>query len=190
MERQMTNAGRSSPIREAVAYFDSGEDLEAAIDELLSSGFNRSEISLLASEKSVEEHLGHKYEKVSELEDDPTVPRTFYVPTESIAEAEGALIATPLYLAALSAIGGIVASGGSLLAVIVGTVAAGGAGAALGTALAKLVGDHHAKHLQDQLEHGGLLLWVRTWDSSDEQRAVAILGEHSGHDVHLHGSKE
>jgi len=186
----MTRLAGSSPIREAVAYFDSGQELEAAIDELLSSGFNRSEISLLATEKSVEEQLGHKYQKVSELEDDLTVPRTFYVPTESIAEAQGALIATPLYLAALSAIGGIVVSGGSLLAVIVGTVAAGGAGSALGTALAKLIGNYHAKHLQDQLDHGGLLLWVRTWDRSDEQRAVAILSKHSGHDVHLHGSKE
>lgn len=183
----MTTAAKSSPIREAVAYFDSGEDLEAAIDELLRSGFNRAEISLLASEKAVEEQLGHRYDKVSELEDDPTVPRTFYVPTESIGGAEGALIATPLYLAALSAIGGVVASGGSLLAIIVGAVAAGGAGGALGTVLAKLVGDHHARHLKEQIDHGGLLLWVRTWDSSDEEQAVAILGRHSGHDVHLHG---
>ncbi|AOL23779.1 hypothetical protein Ga0102493_112774 [Erythrobacter litoralis] len=186
----MTSASNSTLIREAVAYFDSGEDLEAAIDELLRSGFNRAEISLLASDKAVTDHLGHKYHKVSELEDDPAVPRTFYVPTESIGGAEGALIATPLYLAALSAIGGIVASGGSLLAIIVGAVAASGAGGALGTALAKLVGEHHAKHLQDQLDHGGLLLWVRTWDSSDEERAAAILSKHSGHDVHLHGSKD
>jgi hypothetical protein len=185
----MASDGSSILIREAVAYFDNGEDLEAAIDELLRSGFNRAEISLLASEKAVEDQLGHKYHKVSELEDDPAVPRTFYVPTESIGGAEGALIATPLYLAALSAIGGIVASGGSLLAIIAGTVAAGGVGGAFGTALAKLVGDHHAKHIQDQLDHGGLLLWVRTWDGSDEKRAVDILGKHSGHDVHVHGSK-
>jgi len=109
----MTSSSNSTFIREAVAYFDSGEDLEAAIDELLRSGFNRAEISLLASEKAVNDQLGHKYHKVSELEDDPAVPRTFYVPTESIGGAEGALVATPLYLAAFSAIGGIVASGGA-----------------------------------------------------------------------------
>ncbi len=183
----MTTAVKPSPIREAVAYFENGENLEAAIDELLRSGFDRAEISLLASERAVEDQLGHRYDRVSELEDDPTVPRTFYVPTESIGGAEGALIATPLYLAALSAIGGVVASGGSLLALLVGTIAAGGAGGALGAALAKLVGDHHATHLQRQIDHGGLLLWVRTWDSSDEERAVAILGKHSGHDVHVHG---
>lgn len=183
----MTTPSNTMQLREAVGYFASGKNLEAAIDELLRSGFNRAEISLLASEKAVEKELGHKYQKVSELEDDASVPRTFYVPTESIGGAEGALISTPLYLAALSAIGAIVASGGSILAVIVGAVVAGGAGGALGTALAKLVGDHHAQHLQEQLAHGGLLLWVRTWDKDDEERAAAILNRHSGHDVHVHG---
>ncbi len=183
----MTTTGNNIPIREAVAYFDTGKDLEEAIDELLSSGFNRAEISLLATESAVEEELGHRYRKVSELEDDPAVPRTFYVPTESIGEAEGALISTPLYLAAIPAIGAVVASGGSLLAAIVGAVAAGGAGAAFGGVLAKLVGDHHAQHMQEQLKHGGLLLWVRTWDRADEEIAVAILEKHAGHDVHVHG---
>ena len=185
----MTTEDNSFYIREAVAYFDSGKDLEAAIDELLRSGFNRAEISLLATESAVEQELGHKYRKVSELEDDPAVPRTFYIPTESIGGAEGALVSTPLYLAALTAIGAVVASGGSLLAVIVAAVAAGGAGGALGSGLARLVGDHHAQHLQDQLEHGGLLLWVRTWDMADEKLAVEILGKHSGHDVHVHGQR-
>src|SRR5690606_19928515 len=103
----------------------------------------------------------------------------FYVPTESIGDAEGALIGAPLYVAAIAAIGTVVASGGSLLAIIVGAVAAGGAGGALGGVFAKLLGDHHARYLQDQLKHGGLVLWVRTWDVADEERAVAILTKHS-----------
>ncbi|WP_338468054.1 hypothetical protein RXV95_05720 [Novosphingobium sp. ZN18A2] len=182
----MPTSGGSRPIREAVAYFDTAKDIEAAIDELLRSGFDRAEVSLLATESAVEEKLGHKYRKVSELEDDPAVPRTFYVPTESIGGAEGALISAPLYLAAFSTIGAVVASGGSLLAVIAAAVAAGGAGGALGTVLARLVGDHHAQYLQEQMRHGGLLLWVRTWDKADEERAVAILTRHTGHDVHIH----
>ena len=184
----MQAAGNSIGIREAVAYFDTGKDLEEAIDELLRSGFNLAEISLLATEKAVARQLGHRYEKISELEDDPAVPRAIYIPAESIGDAEGALIATPLYLAAVTAIGAIVASGGSLLAAIVGAVAAGGAGGALGAGLAKLVGNHHAENLQRQLEQGGLLLWVRTWDPRDEETAVEILTRHSGRDVHVHGA--
>ncbi|MGB5078286.1 MAG: hypothetical protein WBO17_12475 [Sphingorhabdus sp.] len=183
----MQQAPGNESVREAVGYFEIVQDMEAAIDELESSGFDRAEISLLAAEQTVDEKLGHKYRKVSELEDDPAVPRTFYVANESVGGAEGALISTPLYLAAVTAIGSIVASGGTLAAAIAGAVAAGGTGGLIGTVLAKLVGDHHARHLQQQLEHGGLLVWVRTWNAKDEERAVAILKKHSGRDVHVHG---
>jgi hypothetical protein len=46
---------------------------------------------------------------------------------------------------------------------------------------------HHADYIADQLEKGGLLLWVRTWDLGDEAIAVKILSAHSAHDVHIHG---
>ena len=182
----MPDVAANDTVREAVAYFETASQLEAAMDELQSSGFDRAEISLLASQQAVEEKLRHRYRKVSELEDDPEVPRICYVPTESIGGAEGALISTPLYLAAVTTIGAIVMSGGSLAAAVAGAVAASGAGGLLGAGLAALLGRHHAEHIQRQIEHGGLLLWVRTWDSVDERRAVDILKKHSGHDVHLH----
>ena len=80
----MTTAPDAFRIREAVAYFDASTDLEEAIDELLSSGFDRAEISLLATERAVEDQLGHRYHKVAELEDDPAVPRAIYIPREAI----------------------------------------------------------------------------------------------------------
>ena len=50
-------------VREAVGVFNRAEELQHAIDELLSSGFHRAELSLLASEQAVEEKLGHRYKK-------------------------------------------------------------------------------------------------------------------------------
>jgi hypothetical protein len=182
----VSESGLDRSIREAVGYFETVEALEAAIDELESSGFDRAEISVLASEQTVDEKLGHSYRKVSELEDDPTVPRTFYVSRESVGDAEGTLIGGSLYLAAVTAAGAIVASGGTLAAAIAGAIAAGGAGSVLGAVLAKRVGDSHARYLQQQLAHGGLVLWVRTWQGEDEERAVAILKKCSGRDVHVH----
>ncbi len=176
----------SSP-REAVAVFKSASDLQAGIDDLLSNGFNRAELSLLANEDAVNKELGHAYQKASELEDDPAAPRVAYVSTETIGDAEGALIGTPLYIAAFAAAVAIVVSGGSLAAAIAGATVAGGAGAAIGTVLARLVGKQHAERIEDQLAHGGLLLWVRTWNAADEQRAREILEKHSGEDVHVHG---
>ena len=87
-------------VREAVGVFSRPEDLQDAIDELLSSGFDRADLSLLASEHAVKEKLGHRYEKISALADDPTVPRAAYVSTEAIGGAEGGLIGGLMYVGA------------------------------------------------------------------------------------------
>lgn len=171
---------------EAVAVFENAGSLEAAIDELLSHGFNQADISLLASELAVEEKLGHLYEKVSEVEDDDNVPRAAYVSTESRGDLEGGLIGGLMYVGALAAAGATVASGGTLGAAIVGAVAMGGAGGVFGGILARFIDDQHAVRLEEQIKHGGLVLWVRTRDAAHEEKAKEILGKHSAHDVHLH----
>ncbi len=177
-------------VREAVGVFQSAEALQDAYDELLSSGFHRSEVSLMAGEQTVEGKLGHKYQRVAELEDDPNVPRAVYVPPESLGDAQGALIGGLLYIGAAGAAGLVLASGGALAAAVAAGAAAGGASGLLGAALARLIGDHHANYLQEQIDHGGILLWVRTRDEAHEQRAVEILKKHSGVDVHVHGVRE
>jgi hypothetical protein len=171
---------------EAVAVFQDAASLQDAIDEILSSGFDRSEISLLASDKAVEEKLGHAYKKTQDLEDDASAPRVAYVSTETIGDAEGGLIGAPMYVAAVTAAGVMVASGGTLAGAVAVAAMAGGAGALIGSVLARLVGDHHAAHLREQIEHGGLLLWVRTRDKAHEHRAVELLSKHSAQDVHVH----
>ncbi len=152
----------------------------------MSSGFDRAELSLLAAENTVDAKLGHKYRKVAELEDAPGVPRTCYVSTESIGDAEGALIGALVYVGATAAAGAVVASGGALAVAIAAAAVAGGTGGLLGSLLAGWIGDAHADYLQKQLDHGGLLLWVRTWTAEKEKRALEILSRHSGRDVHVH----
>lgn len=89
-------------VIETVAIFKTADSLQEAIDDLMMSGFDRADLSLLGAEKAVEERLGHSYRTVAELEDDVSVPRTFYVAPEAIGDAEGALIAAPLYVAPLA----------------------------------------------------------------------------------------
>lgn len=183
----MTEASEQHNSREAVAVFNDADTLQAAIDELLSSGFDRADLSLLANEEAVVATLGHRYRKVGELEDDREVPRECYVAREDIGDAEGGLIGGFFYVGACAATGVILASGGTLIPAIIGATLVGGAGGLIGGALARIVGKHYAEHLQEQLQHGGLLLWVRTHDDEHEQRAVSILARHSGTDVHVHG---
>ena len=173
-------------IPEAVGIFHRNEDLQGAIDELLNSGFHRSELGLLASEAAVQEKLGDQFKTVSVLADDPAVPRSAYVSPEAIGDAQGGLIGALVYVGAAATAGAVVASGGTLAAIITAVVLAGGTGGLLGSVLAKWLGGHHASYLQDQIDRGGLLLWVRTRHATDEQRAVEILKRHSGSEVHVH----
>ncbi len=174
--------------REAVGIFHDAGALEAAIDELLSAGFDRADLSFLASEHAVEEKLGHRFERASALADDPAAPRVAYVSTEAIGEAEGALVGALSYVGAAVASGFVVASGGALAAAIAAAALAGGGGGLIGSLLARRVGRHHADYLHEQLDRGGLLLWVHTSTSVHEQRAAAILRKHSADCVHLHGA--
>lgn len=178
---------RAPIVREAVAAFTSAEDLEAAIDELLSSGFARAELSLLAASDTVRKKLGHTFTSTKELEDDADVPTTAYVARESIGDAEGAVVGGLMYVGAFIAFVPIVASGGTIGAAILAAVLGGGGGAAIGSIFAALIGKNHADYLEAQLKGGGILLWVRTRDSEHEERARDILARHAGQDVHVHG---
>ena len=186
----MTETGSGAPAaamtREAGALFHDWASLQACVDDLLSSGFDRSELSLLAGQKVVEEKLGHVYEKVADLEDDPEVPRTAFVGRDSHIEARAGVIGALAYVGAAAAIGVVVASGGTIAAAIAAAAVAGGSGGLLGTFATRWLGRDRAKQIQSQIDKGGLLLWVRARDRAHEERAVAVLNRHSADDVHVH----
>jgi hypothetical protein len=171
---------------EAVAVFHAAGSLQSAIDELLVSGFDHAELSVLASEKAIIEKLGRSFASTTEFKDDPDVPRMGYIPDESVGDAKGAIIGAAIYLPAIIGSLAVVSSGGTMLGAIAVAALAGGAGGAAGSWLASYVGKEHARHVSDHLQHGGLLLWVRTQDAEHEEKALAILRRHGGEHVHLH----
>ncbi|MGH6920838.1 MAG: hypothetical protein ACREJ0_24410 [Geminicoccaceae bacterium] len=173
-------------VREAVGVFQDVDAFRDALDELASSGFDRAQLSLLASQETVEQKLGHAYHRVGEVEGDASVPRAAYADDHSVAEARTGAIGGLAYIGAVAAAGVVVASGGGLAAAIAGAAIAGGGGGLLGSIAAHFIGQAHADNLQAQLDKGGLLLWVRTADADDEKRALEILRKHGGHDVHIH----
>lgn len=173
-------------VRDAVGVFDSEQDLETAVDVLLSSGFNRADLSLLAGEEAITQKLGHAYHDVRELEDNPNVPSVAYVPKETIGDAQGAVIGAPMYLIGVTAAGVVAAAGGPLTISIAAAATGAGAGAALGAIFAKMIDRRHTEFIENQLNHGGLLLWVRTWTVQQEDRAVKILQQNNARDVHVH----
>jgi hypothetical protein len=172
-------------VREVVGVFRDETVLEDTIDCLLQSGFDRAEISLLASEEAVRTKLGHAYRKVAELVDDEAV-RVAYVSKEDYGAAEGGLISGFVYVGALAGAGTIVASGGALGGALLAAALWGGAGGAFGLMLARWLDRQRAHRLTEQIEKGGLLLWVHARDAAHEAKAIEILQGKDAEDVHAH----
>jgi hypothetical protein len=173
-------------LREVVGVFHDETALEEAIDELQECGFDRAEISLLASDRAVAEKLGHAYVKVSELEDDLSTARMAYVSKEDYGAAEGGLISGLVYVGALAGAGAVVASGGPLGGALLAAALSGGTGGVVGLGLARWLEHKRAERLHSQLEKGGLLLWVHVGEEERRKRAVDVLTRHAAADVHVH----
>lgn len=180
----MTNTGT---VREAVAVMEDVTALEAAVAELEAAGFTAGDISLLAGHSTVESKLGRMYERVEELEDEPAAPRHSFVSRAQVDRREGMLVGSMTTIPALLAAGTVVASAGAVAAAIAGTAATG---ALIGSILARWMDKRHAEWLEEQLERGGILLWVRTPDAAAERQALEILKQHAAHDIHIHDIPE
>src|SRR5918996_1296083 len=88
-------------IREAVGVFHDRTSFQSAVEDLMNAGFDRSELSLLAGARTVDEKLGDAYRKIKELEDDPKVPRAAYVSNHSLAEGRTGVIGGLAYVGAV-----------------------------------------------------------------------------------------
>jgi hypothetical protein len=173
--------------REAVGLFHDEKALQRTVDELLIAGVDRSACSLLAGQRAVERRLGEGLRSAGELEDDERVPRIPYIGTDSRTEAKGVAIGGLAYVGAVASLGAVVFSGGTMAAALGAAAALGGVGGLLGAALAAYLGRHHARHLQAQLDAGGLLLWVTVKGAVQESQVLAIMRDNGAEDVHAHG---
>lgn len=78
----------------------------------------------------------------------------------------------------------VAAAGGALGLAIAAAIAGGAAGAGLGTLLAAAIAHLHSAGVQ--LKKGGLVLWVSVSYPDAEKRALTVLSEMGGRDVHVH----
>jgi hypothetical protein len=172
--------------REALGVFLRADDLESAFDGLEQAGFGRAEISIMAAQETVAQKLGHRFESVRSLEEEGRVPQSTFVSKYEFAEARAAAFGLPFYIGAVGSAFAVVATGGALVTVIAAAVGGGLVGGGVGLLIAKAIGEHHAKTLEDNLRSGGLLLWVRIKDETQERKAIEIMQAVGGTDVHAH----
>ena len=177
-------------VPEAVGIFDTFEGLQKAVYDLMMTGFSRYDISLLADQKVLEEKLGTAYWTAPELADNPDAPRAAFVSEEAIGELEGAIAGGLFFLGSYIAMMALLTPASTIAASIAAVAIGGSPTAVIGTLLARRVGKHRKDYYANQIKHGGILLWVRTWDKQKEELAVKILKGHSGRDVHVHDWSE
>jgi outer membrane lipoprotein SlyB len=182
----MATSANEEPIREAVGIFFSAEHLRDAIKELLASGCKAEELGLLASEAVVERSLGDLYARTNRNPDSPRAPAIAFIGKESNGQAASALGGGLFFVGTSGAMGAVVASsavlGGALLAAIGGVVAVG----LVGALVARVIHQSDAEFLQEHVDDGHILLFVRLTDATREEQVLAILTRQSGTDVKMY----
>jgi hypothetical protein len=176
----------SSTVREVVAVFGSGDELESAVENLEAAGFRREDISVMASHEAVVKNLNHRFETIQCMEDDPRVPQAAFIAKSDLAAGTAAVIGIPLYIGASVGSLAVVASGGALALAIAAAVAGGLTGGGIGGLAAHAIGRKHAEALEQHVAGGGLLLWVRVSDRAREDEAIGVLTASGGEHVHAH----
>ncbi|NRD89079.1 hypothetical protein C8024_05900 [Sphingopyxis sp. BSNA05] len=92
----------------------------------------------------------------------------------------------PTYIGGAGAGIAVVATGGTVAFAALIAAAGAAAGAGIGGLIAHAIGKHHADYMEKQLIDGGLLLWVRVKDDSQEAEIIELLNSLGGEDVHAH----
>src|SRR5215469_1891199 len=154
-------------IREAVASFPDREHFRNAVSALLAAGFERSDLSVLAS-----------HDSLAVADDAAGTPKEVL---------RAGLSDEIKYIAPLTVAGIILLSGGPIAIALAALVGAGLGGAALKELFDDYTASRHSEDFAAALKAGAALLWVRCEDPDRELVATRILEEASGHHVHVHG---
>jgi hypothetical protein len=173
-------------IREAIGAFDNPSALEKAVGELSSAGFDRSQMSLLARDGFFDGELPPEFGHEAQAADDPGMRRGPVVSDSDLRQ--GRTLATSLagVVAAFAASGITILTGGAALAAIAAAAAAGGGAAAVAEVVGQRAGKSTSDFMKEQIERGGILLWVTVRDARQERDALQILRRHTAADVHAH----
>lgn len=161
---QTTQDTAPAEVREVVALFSTRAGFNQAVDALLAAGFDRADLSVLASHSSLD------------AADPKGKPRD---------EALTGLVGELKYAFPLTTAGLIAIVGGPIEAALAALVAAGVGGAAIKDYLDELTSHPKPDEFTRALEAGGVILWVRVTTPEQEREVSALLDREGGGNVHM-----
>jgi hypothetical protein len=172
-------------VREVVGVFRSREVLDAAVNVLLTSGFDRADIDVLVGAEVRQRFRGAKI-AAEELPDVPGASRQPVIAREDLVLVWSLVLSILIFAGAGFAAWLVVKSGGELIwaggAAAVGALAAGWIGAQVARAFAR----KRIRHLEAQLISRELVLLVRVRSAEEEAKATEILLGHGAQAVRPH----
>lgn len=167
--------------REATAVFPDEASLNRAVDALMQAGLTQEDMSVLAHDK----HLSGS-QSADQLADSDKADITAFETQDSRTEGQAAIVGTPALLAGLGAALAISTVGTALIPAFVVTAGSTIVGGGVGAILARVFGRKHADYIQQQIQDGGIVLWVRTEDEAQDNVVLGILKENGGKNAHIH----
>jgi hypothetical protein len=166
----------TTKVREVVGIFHSRSSLQAAIDDLLLSGFDRADLDLVGSVAQLRKALSKSSISLDELTSGKGVPKGAPVGREDLALVQAITVGVFSFVAAAGAAAIVIGShGGTVLAVIAAALAGCTAGALSGYVFARRFKPKDIIVLDDRLKDDGVMLWVRVDSPDRETKARQIL---------------
>lgn len=149
---------------EVVGLFRDRASFEAAVDALLEAGFERADLSVLASHESLD---------------------AAGKPGKPWRDVLTALVGDLKYEGPLVASGLIFLAAGPVTATFAAVAGAAVGGMAAKEFLEEVTAQPHTDDFARSLEAGGVILWVCAETDEGRQQATAILTAHGGQNVHV-----
>ncbi|MCV2865071.1 hypothetical protein [Defluviimonas sp. WL0075] len=171
---------------EVVGVFKSYEALQATYSDLRAVGFSRYDVDLLGRKDALAKTLGNRFWWSREVENDPTVPVSAFVPEAAMEDYKAFLKYGFAFMGSYIAMAMLVTPASTLAASISVVSIEGIPGDVMGAILAHRSGQHLKPFYEDKLHKGGIMMCVRATTAEKERRAVAIMAERSGQDVNIH----
>lgn len=185
----MKKENEAEMLREVAGAFFELDKLQDAVDELLACGFRGEAISMLASEYTVRESLGDYYTRINQFSTSPDAPKTAFVAKESMGDTMHALFGSLFFLGATVAAGAVVISAGAFAGALTAAVAGSTVIAGIGAVLATIIHESDAEEIEQQIDEGHLVLFVRAANDKQEALATKILSKHAATDVKIYNVK-
>lgn len=184
MDRSRDTTIERVRVREVAGIFSFRDALDATVDALLESGFDRSDIAV-SSRQAARKTLGFDV-PAEEIPEIPNVPRRAFFGPEDVTLVAGMAVGILMFAAAALGVFVVTVSGGSSAAAVLAAWVGGSVVGGIGAWIVRRLRREHAPEIDSPDIVGELVLFVRVRSPARESKALDILAEHGAKAVRVH----